>query len=378
MNARRSLVAALATIVLGVLPRAVTAQGNVPGAVAGYAGFEARGVNFASGLGTKSVSEIAVPFAVTWAASSRLAFDLGGRYASASRTDSLGSHALSGLTDIQVRGVYQLVPDLAVFTVSANLPTGKAKYTPDELLVAGAIASDLLPYPVANFASGFNVTTGLALAVPVGGWAVGLAGSYRMNGTFTPLADTSASYKAGGEFRLRVGADRILGQSRLSLGFTYSSFGEDQFASSPIFQSGTRYISQFSWAFPIGNVGLTLYLWDLYRAAGSQLISGGIATPKRNVFTAGGVASLQLGRTVLRPLIELRSFTLGSGQLLGAGTLVSLGARYQLPLGNRLTLLPSAGFDTGNENVLAADGNPTSQKVSLTGWNVGLTMRASM
>lgn len=369
---------ALAALALGALPRIAVAQANAPGAVAAYAGVEARGVNFASGLGVKSVSEFAIPFAVTWSASPRLAFDLGGRYASATRTDSLGSSSLAGLTDIQLRGVYQLVPDIAVFTVSANLPTGKARYTPDELLVAGAIASDLLPYPVANFSSGFNLTSGVALAVPVGGWALGLAGSYRLNGNFTPLADTSASYKAGGEFRLRVGADKILGQSRLSLGFTYSSFGEDQFASSPIFQSGRRYITQLSWAFPIGNVGLTVYAWDLYRAAGSQLISGGILTPKRNVFTAGAAGSVQIGPSVLRPVVEFRSFTLGTSQLAGAGGLLSLAARYEFPVGGRFTLLPSVGFDSGHENVLAADGNPSAQSVSLTGWRAGLMVRTHM
>ncbi len=366
----RALIAAAA-----LLPASLAAQG-APGSVTGFAGAEVRGLTFQSGLGIKSVSEIAVPYAVLWQATPRLAFDLGGRYATVTRKDETGaSNSLSGLTDIQTRAVYQIVPDLAVFSLSVNLPTGKTKLTAAQLPVAGVIASDMIPFPVSNFGSGFNVTTGLALAVPVGGWALGVAGSFRQNGSFTPIADTGAagaSYKAGAEFRVRLGADRMVGQSRISLGFTYSSFGEDDFGGSPIFQSGKRFISQASWSFPIGNMGLALYAWDLYRAAGSVIVNG-TATEKRNVLTLGAQGSVQVGRSVLRPMIEFRNHTLGATQLSAAGKLFSLGARYQMPMGNRFTLMPLLRLDAGNVV------NPnTGQAVSFTGWDVGVTLRTTM
>jgi len=370
MNARGLTARTLALASLVLLPAQLVAQPAAQGGrVAALTGVETRGLSFQSGLGIKSVTEVAVPFGVVWTASPRLSFDLGGRYATANRTDSSGSTSISGLTDIQARGVYQLVRDIAVFTVAATLPTGKTKLTAAQLPVAGVIASDLLPFPVANFGSGFNVTTGLALAVPVGGWAIGVAGSYRQNGSYTPLADTSLSYKAGGEFRVRAGADRIVGQSRISLGFTYSTFGEDDFGSSPIFQSGRRYIGQASWSFPIGNLGLVLYAWDLYRASGTVPISGSM-TEKRNVLALGGLASVQVGRNMLRPQIEYRVHSIGVSQLSNAGRLFSLGALLQMPLGDRFTLLPVARFDAGNVV------NPTSgSAVSFTGWDLGVSLR---
>ena len=365
-----------------VLPASLLGQGAPIGSTTGYGGVEARGLSFQSGLGMKSMTEIAVPFAAVWQASSRLALDLGGRYATASMTDATGARtSISGLTDIQARGVYQIVPDLAVFTLAVNLPTGKSQLTAAQLPVASVLASDLIPFPVANFASGFNVTTGLALAVPVSGWAIGLAGSYRANGSFTPIADTGvagSSYKAGGEFRMRLGADRILGQSRISLGFTYSSYGEDEFGSSPLFQSGKRFISQASWSFPIGNLGLAVYGWDMYRGAGAVIVNG-TNTEKRNVLALGAVGSVQMGRSVLRPQIEFRNYTTGlclggvSNSLCAGGKLVSLGARYQVPLGDRYALLPLVRLDAGNVV------NPnTGSAVSFTGWDVGVTLRASM
>ena len=359
-----------------------TLRGQAAGTTTEFAGVEARGLSFQSGLGLKSVTEIAVPFAAVWQANSRLSFDFGGRYASVSRKDSAGtSVSISGLTDIQARGVYQIVPDLAVLTLSLNLPTGVAKLTTDQLPVANVIASDLIPFPVANFASGFNITTGVALAVPVGGWALGLAGSYRASGNFTPISDTGAagaSYKAGGEFRVRLGADRIVGQSRISLGITFSSFGEDEFGNSPLFQSGRRFIPQASWSFPVGNVGLALYAWDLYRGAGSVVVNG-TSTEKRNILALGAVASFQMGRSVMRPQIEYRDFATGLCQgavttsFCSGGKLGSLGVRFQLPVGDRWALLPLVRVDLGNVV------NPnTGQAVSFAGWDLGVTLRATM
>jgi hypothetical protein len=379
VNAARALAIAAAVS----LPAPLLAQGGIGGRVTALTGVEVRSLSFQSGLGIKSVSEIAVPFGVLWSATPRLSFDLGGRYASATRKDEGGgSNSISGLTDIQARGTYQLVRDVAVLTVAANLPTGTTALTDSQVPVAGVIASDLLPFPVANFGSGFNITSGVALAVPVAGWAVGVAGSYRANASFTPLADTTAcpvsagkaecDYKPGGEFRLRLGVDRIVGQSRIALGFTFSTFGDDAFGSSPIYQSGKRYITQGSWSFPVGNVGLVVYAWDLYRAAGSIPVSGA-STDKRNVLTFGTMASLQMGRSILRPQIEYRRHSLGAGSLSNAGYLLSLGVRYQLPVGGRFTALPSLRFDTGN--IVDQTGG---QSVGYTGFHLGVTLRAEM
>jgi hypothetical protein len=346
------------------------------GRVTAYTGAEGRGLTFQSGLGVKSISEIAIPFVVVWPASPSLSFDVGGRYASVSYTADSGKSTISGLTDVQARGVYQIVPDIAVFTVSVNVPTGKTELSSAQVPAAGAIASDMIPFPVSNFGSGFNVTSGLALAVPVGGWALGAAGSYRVNGNFTPLAplpDSAAvPYKAGGEFRVRVGADHIVGQSRISLGVTVSTFGEDDYGGSPAFQSGTRFITQGSWSFPIGNAGMAVYAWDLYRAAGSEPITG-TATQKRNVVTVGVAGSFQTGASVLRPMVEFRNQSLGAGTMSAAGRMFSLGARYQLPLGESLMLVPLARFDAGS-----VVNQVTSQSVSFTGWDVGVTLRATM
>jgi hypothetical protein len=365
---------ALAALVAVAVPCALRAQGGVPvGGVRFLSGLEARSVSFDAGLGIKSVSEFAIPIGVMWTAAPRLAFDFGASYASVSRTPEAAGQSkatVSGLTDTQVRAIYQVVPDVVVVTLAANLPTGKTKLTSDELVAAGVVASDLIPFPVANFGSGANVTTGVAVAVPVLGWAVGLAGSYRLTSGYTPLAAVDSSYKPGGELKLRVGADRVVGQGRVSLGFTYSTFADDAFGGAQIYRPGKRYITQGSWSFPVGNLGLALYAWDLYRDGGTVLV-GGSTTEKQNVLTAGAAATVQLGRNVLRPQIEYRIQSAGVSTMAAAGHLLSLSARYQFALGERFALQPAVRFDTGNQIYNGAT-------IGLAGWGLSVGLRASM
>jgi hypothetical protein len=363
---------ALAAAVLAAFPVAAFAQGDLPvGRLRFLTGFDVRSVSFKAGLGVKTISEMAVPLGVMYNASTRLAFDLGIRYASASRTPegTAAKGTVSGPTDLQVRGVYQVVPDVVVLTLAANVPTGKTKLTADELPAAGAVASELIPFPVTSFGTGANVTTGLAVAVPVAGWAVGLAGAYRLSGAYSPMASVDSTYKPGGEVRLRVGADRVVGQGRVSLGFTYSSFSQDEFGGASIFQPGQRYISQASWSFPVGNLGLSVYAWDLYRTSGTVLLSSS-ATEKQNVLTAGLAASVQMGRSVLRPQVEFRKHTAGVDKLEAAGQLLAFSARLSLPLSESFTLTPAARFDTGNV--------VSGATYSFTGWGLSVGIRATL
>jgi hypothetical protein len=364
--------AALTAAVMVAFPVAAFAQGDLPvGRLRFLTGFEMRSVSFKAGLGVKTISEMAVPLGAMYNPSARLALDFGVRYASASRTPegTAPKGTVSGPTDIQVRGVFQVVPDAVVLTLAGNIPTGKTKMSADELPTAGAVASELIPFPVTSFGTGANVTTGLAVAVPVAGWAVGLAGAYRLSGAFSPMATVDSSYKPGAELRFRVGADGVVGQGRISLGFTYSSFSQDEFGGASIYQPGKRYIAQASWSFPVGNLGLALYAWDLYRTSGTVVLSS-LATEKQNVLTAGLAATVQMGRSVLRPQVEYRKHTVGIDKLEAAGQMLSLSARLSLPLSEALSLTPAVRFDTGNIVGGATCG--------FTGWGLSMGIRATL
>lgn len=338
-------------------------------------GVEYRSVSFGSGLGIQSLKEVAVPLGFALPLSSRLNLDAGAYYVSAQRQDSASSQTITGLTDVILRGAYQLKPDVAVFTFAVNLPTGHKTLSGDQVAVASAVSTDLVPFPVTNFGSGFSVTAGLAWATPVGPWALGIAGSFRYNGAYQPLSDRSGGldtlqFRPGGEVRLRLGADRIVGQGRLSLGVTYSTFANDEFGSQS--QSpGTRLIPQFSWSTPLGiNNSLVVYGWDVYRNVDENApVNPGV---KQNTVALGAMALLKSGtRNSLRPLFELRKGWQGPGGLHNAGTLVGLGLRYQMATGERMTLTPGLRVDLGNH---ATSGGGSA---SITGLSASLTARTS-
>jgi len=363
----RERVVAVMAVALAAVPAALRAQGDVrPGFLGGA---EFRSVSYDAGLPTKTMSEFAVPLGGTLPLGRRVTIDAGTYFVSATRTDQSGaSTSLSGLTDVILRGAFQLKPDIAVLTVSLNLPTGLGTLDSTQRPVASAAGSDLIPYPVQNFGSGFNVTTGLAFATPVGPWAIGLAGSYRYNGTYAPFAESpTLELKPGGEGRVRLGADRIVGQGRLSLGLTFSTFSNDEFGSSA-YSPGTRIIPQFSWSVPLGNNSLAFYGWDIYRDVDEAADSTG-QVAKENTIALGAILSLRTGRNTLRPLIEYRKAWVGPGGLQSNGSLFGIGARYSIAAGSRVTVVPVVRLDVGSYGLSA---------VSFTGFSAGMTLRASL
>jgi hypothetical protein len=350
------------------LPVALAAQDNPrPGAIVGA---EFHTLTFAAGGVTKSVSEFAVPLGFTMPVGRRITLDAGTYFVSAQREDSLGSKAtVSGLTDVVLRTAIQLKPDVAVLTVALNLPTGQGSLTAAQDSVARVVATDLIPFQVANFGTGFNLTTGLAFATPVGPWALGLAGSYRYSGAYEPFAGNTASLKPGGEVRVRFGADRLVGQGRLSFGLTYSTFSNDEFGSNAR-SPGTRFIPQLSLSLPMGNNSLSLYAWDIYRKVTEDPADPTLAN--ENTVTAGAMLALKTGRNSLRPQVEFRHSMRGPGGLQSNGSLIGLGLRYLMNAGTRVTITPSVRFDTGSR--------PDAGTASLgfTGFSGGLTIRTSL
>src|SRR5258708_6482037 len=121
-----------------------------------------------------------------------LTVDIGTAWASTELTQVDGTrHTSDHLTDAQVRGAYVFGQDAVVATVLVNLPTGPRRASPLDYTVIGAVSPSFLGFPVAGYASGFSVTSGLAGATRVGDWSVGLAGSVRVNSEFTPYVDST-------------------------------------------------------------------------------------------------------------------------------------------------------------------------------------------
>jgi hypothetical protein len=314
-----------------------------------YAGIELRTLTFERLAGVQRLSQTVVPLGVV-VPMGRFTLDLGSSWVHSRMVRADGSsHPVDAFTDSQLRGSYVFGRDAVVVTVLVNLPTGLEKASAKDYTVIGAISPSLLGFPVAAYASGFSVTSGLAASLPVGEkWSVGVAGSVRMSGTFTPYADAAGPiiYKPGVEARVRGALDGLVGSSQLALGFTYSTFGDDHFGTTTTargaYTPGPRWLAEAVLTSPVGGSTLTLALWNFRRTTGDTT---GISAANRENLAVGEVTlSIPLSASVwLEPAASGRASKpeTGRGRIFGAGG----GLRFQL--GEPVSFTASARYDTG-------------------------------
>jgi hypothetical protein len=334
---------------------------------------EARILTFDRLQGVKRLRQFTAPVGLV-ASLGRFTFDLGTTWASTQLLRPDGSrHSVSHVTDTQARGSYVFGRDAVVATVVLNLPTGPNNASVRDYSVIGAVSPSFLGFPVASYANGFSATGGLAGAIEAGDWSLGLAGSLRVSSRFTPYVDAAGpiEYKPGLEGRIRGGADGLIGGSRLSLGVTYSTFGDDQLGVSGgtgrgQYRPGPRWLVEAGLVVPVGNTTLGLYAWNFHRTAGDTT---GSSTGNRENLAAGEISlSVPVSSWLaIEPMAMGRVSTPESGH----GKMGGVGATLRFRLNDAVSLTPAARYDAGT--VTGANG----AKTSLHGGYLSAFVRAS-
>lgn len=323
-------------------------------------GFEVRGYDFGPGIPTTATSQWRIPVVAVAPVGRNMSVDLTANYSSSVLTTTGFKETLNGLSDTQLRLLYTLSRDRMVASISLNLPTGRQELTSSEFAVAGAIGSNYLSFPVSSAGTGFAATGGLAWARPAGNWNIGFSGSARYQGGYTPVADSSGSidYQPGAEFRVRGGADRLIGQHmRLLGGLTVSTFSTDEFtgASNGRYAPGPRFIGEFGVARQINRSTVTLVAWDYYRLAGKNNDTTDLAT-KENIFNAELRWTYQANpRWQVEPLVGFRQYSPADYR---GGRLLTGGVTARATLADNWSASLSGRFDTGwvySEGVGRAD-----------------------
>jgi len=344
----------LALLALGAVATPLAAQGSTAlyNRWNALTGFEYQRYHFNTPLGGSGVtgaSQWSIPVVVVAPLGRQMSLDITTHFAHSEIVDTAQSRDFSGLTDTQLRLLYTVGRDRAVASLSVNLPTGTRSFSTSQFVVSSSMSSPFLSFPVSSLGTGFAVTGGLAYAVPTGGWNLGFAGSVRYAAGYQPFSDQPVTYNPGLEGRLRVGADRLIGQrARLLLGATYSTFSTDQFSGTGIvsgwYNPGPRFIFDAGYGYSWGRTTLAFGAWDFYRTAGTN---NGASNPdtKENVFNA----ELRVGRQfsprfVLEPLVGFRQWSPGDVR---GGRLFSFGANARIGISDQLSASATARFGTG-------------------------------
>jgi hypothetical protein len=319
------------------------------------------------------ITEFAVPLFVAVPLGRSLVLDVGTAYAQTEVVSGAFKSSIDGLTDTQLRLSYTTRNENIVLTGGLNLPTGRATAQASELLAASRIGSDFLDFPISNMGTGFGVTAGIAFAHSFRNWSVGLGGSARRTGSYEPfrLGDTTFRYQPGDEYRVRIGADRPVGAGQVMLGLSYSTFGADELGGS-IYNTGDRYVGQFSYSRPTALGMMSLGVWNLYRSEGER--AGGLRAPWDNIANLSLSLGLPMGAASLEPTLQLRSWWQGveaSGAAAARtdqSTLGELGLRVRLPVAG-LFIVPGVSGTVGQVR------DATGETASLTGYRGILTIQ---
>lgn len=341
------------------------AQGIADGSI--IAGPQFVNYKFGTGAGAKTVTELGVPFAVILPFGNKFAMDFSSSYANVQvKTEgSTATSSINGLTDTQVRGNLTLGDNVGVLTIGVNLPTGQYTVPGPQQDAAGQIGNDFLVYPVSSMGNGLSTTGGLGFAWAVGSWNLGVGGSFRHSSAFDAyqVASTVLRFQPGDEVRLRVGLDRPVGDGRISIGVTYSKFGNDA-ANDTTFGTGDRALGQASLYLPTGSGDFQISAWNLYRAQGQ--LNSGSKSPWENVSNVNVALGFNSGGLYIQPSLEGRFWQVDSYH---AGTLANIGIRLRFNMG-ALSVNPSAGYALGK---LYQSG--TSVTTDITGFKGMLLIR---
>lgn len=354
----------LALLAAAALP--LEAQGVSDGTV--ILGPQFVSYKFGSGSGAKTVTELAIPFAVIVPFGERFSIDLSSAFANAQvkTAGTTTSSAISGLTDTQLRGNYTLGDNLAVVTLGVNLPTGRYTVPQAEQDAAGQIGSNFLVFPVSSMGSGLAATGGIAVARPVGSWNLGIGGSFRRSTQFDAYqlaASNVLRFQPGDEIRVRLGLDRPVGDGQFALGVTYSKFGNNA-ANDTTFGTGDRALTQASLVRPFGSGDLQVSVWDLYRAKGE--LTSGASSPWENVANVNLALGFNAGNVYVQPSAEERAWQRDGNK---AGLLTNLAVRFRFSAGV-FSVNPTVGYSIGK--LYPEGGGPTTD---ITGFKGTLLIR---
>lgn len=363
MNAWVRGVAGAIALATAVMASGVSAQITIA------IGTDFMGYTFDEGLGATAAQLLMVPVALRLPLGDAIGVDVAASWAQGKIERDNTTFTLQGPTDVRLKLSWSATP-WALVSFGASLPTGNSMHDGEEAIAASVLATDLLGFREATLGTGASVTSAVATAARVGGWGIGVAGAYSMRGEFEPSADQDLTYQPGNETRLRVGLDRNIGNSTITMGGTVMDYSSDLANSRNLFQAGRRMSFDATYAFRAGAGVWTIYAADMIRDngdltlsivddVGSVVADTAITTAKQNLMVAGFVGSIGVGSGfVFRPHIDfkMQERTEPDGSDDGSGWMLSAGGDFPVRVFGGYDFFPKARLLYGSITNGAGDG----------------------
>ncbi|HET7275929.1 MAG TPA: hypothetical protein VFI91_12245 [Longimicrobiaceae bacterium] len=321
-------------------------------------------------VGIESLSLLTVPFSARSTFFGNATLEVSGGYARGSlvRIDGTES-SISGITDTEVSLGVALGDGLATINAIVLVPTGQETMAADEIEVAGAIASDLLPFGISHWGSGGGVGLGTTLTTTAGDVGLGITAGYFVAGEFDPVETSQlTAFRPGNILSVQLGVDRNIGTSgKATLQLGLQRFGDDTFEGRNLYRSGNRYQAMGSYAFAVGpRASAIVYAGGEHRSSGAALLDVTFDAASQNLALFGGGMRVPFGRTTLLPSLAARILSTSDG--VGQGFVTTAGLSAEIGTGP-ITLLPNVKLRLGR--VLVREGSESG----ITGVDLGIAIR---
>jgi len=300
--------------------------------------------------GIESISLLTVPLGARAALGSRTRLELRGHWAQGSLFREGGEEVtIQGLTDTRVSLSADLVPGIVTVTALGVLPTGEDGFDQDQLELAGAIASDLLPFRISHWGSGGGGGLFVTAVHSFGLTGVGVDLGFQRAGEFTVDEASAGAYRPGDQFQITAAVDRIVGGSgKLTLRLDGSFFRDGELDGTNVFRSGSRLGAVGSYSYPLGPASSGLfYAGYRHRSEGTFLVDLD-PRPSQGVAVAGAAIRTPGLGGVLMPSVDLRALRRDDGVDQGWG--VGLGGSGEWGT-QVVTVVPAARFRFGSVGV---------------------------
>jgi hypothetical protein len=345
---RGVVLVALAGFAFGLPVAAQTAQGS------GGALFQRYTFDTDTAASVESVSLVSLPFSGIVRFNPRLSFSVSGAWAEGRLEDpERGEFNISGLTDTQLMLTLDGRGGATSVSAVVLLPTGLETQTLNESRVAGAVASELLPFAISNWGTGGGAGVSVSTAHAVGGLGVGFSASYLVRREFAPLDDPQEetfAYRPGNTLSLAAAIDGTLGGStKGALRLTVHRHEDDLADDANLFREGNRVELLGSLGFPIGARSIGLIYGIIQKREQGTFLSADGSLASQDLILAGGGLRKRVGTWVLQPRLEARLFRREDG--VEQGYDVGAGIDAEIPVGGTLWV-PSVRAHLGNLEVV--------------------------
>ncbi len=364
--------APVAGLLLVLLPLPALTQAPGPSPFEARVGAVFQTYQFAEeeAVGLRSLSLFSTPVAGAFPIGGAATVEVRSAFARGSLETARGETVdVSGLTDTEVRVGFRIP---GTFTVQLQaigvIPTGNASHTEEEAVLAGAVASDLLPFRISNWGAGGGGGGLVAVSRGFGATAVGMSASYLAGRAFEPLSGESFAYRPGDHVRVRGALDHdVDGGGRFTVSLTLDRFSEDLLDDANLYRAGNRVQTVASYSFRQGRTGSGIvYGGVFHRSQGTALLEPAPSVPSQQLLLAGAGLRRPTGGVTLVPTFDVRVHRTEDG--VGQGWLPGAGLGVEIPAGGWV-VVPTARARYGR--ILIREGSESA----ITGLELSLTTR---